>query len=99
MRHNEIVRRFIDDNGDDILLARCTDRIGYCQAWQGEMHGLYVLQSYNTIVAVYDSNKNVIYDFLRYVYSYTATSAKHISKFINRHYDSDTKIYRYRVVQ
>ena len=41
----------------------------------------YVLCSYCTIVAVIDTRTNTLYDFLRYVYGYTATSAQHISKF------------------
>ena len=41
----------------------------------------YVLRSYRTIVAAIDVRTNTLYDFLRYVYGYTATSAQHISKF------------------
>lgn len=40
-----------------------------------------VLTSYSTIVAIIDIQTGVLYDFLRLVYGYTATSAKHISKF------------------
>lgn len=42
----------------------------------------YLLKSYSTIVAAIDSEGN-IYDFLRYVYGYTPTSAQHIAKFRN----------------
>ena len=41
----------------------------------------YVLRSYRTIVAAIDVSTDTLYDFLRYVYGYTATSAQHISKF------------------
>ena len=41
----------------------------------------YVLRSYNTVVAAIDVRTDTLYDFLRYVYGYTATSAQHISKF------------------
>ena len=41
----------------------------------------YVLRSYSTIVAIIDIKTDTLYDFLRYVYGYTATSAQHISKF------------------
>ena len=41
----------------------------------------YVLRSYNTIVAATDVRTDTLYDFLRYVYGYTSTSAQHISKF------------------
>ena len=41
----------------------------------------YVLRSYSTIVAAIDVRTDTLYDFLRYVYGYTSTSAQHISKF------------------
>ena len=41
----------------------------------------HVLRSYNTIVAFIDPRTNTLYDVLRLVYGYTATSAQHISKF------------------
>lgn len=41
----------------------------------------HVLTSYNTIVALIDPVTDTLYDFLRYVYGYTSTSAQHISKF------------------
>lgn len=41
----------------------------------------HVLTSYSTIVAVIDARTDTLYDFLRYVYGYTSTSAQHISKF------------------
>lgn len=39
------------------------------------------LRSYKTIIAVIDHETDTLYDFLRYVYGYTATSAHHIAKF------------------
>ena len=42
-----------------------------------------VLLSYGTMVALYDYSNSTLYDFLRYVYGYTATSAQHIAKFRN----------------
>ena len=41
----------------------------------------YVLRSYQTIVAAIDVSNDTLYDFLRYVYGYTSTSAQHIAKF------------------
>ena len=41
----------------------------------------YVLRSYRTIVAAIDVRTDTMYDFLRYVYGYTSTSAQHIAKF------------------
>lgn len=40
-----------------------------------------VLRSYRTVVAIIDHSTDTLYDFLRYVYGYTSTSAQHISKF------------------
>ena len=41
----------------------------------------YVLRSYQTIVAAIDVSNDTLYDFLRYVYGYTSTSAQHLAKF------------------
>lgn len=45
----------------------------------------YALRSYNTIVCIacYDTDRKrlIVYDLLRWVYGYTATSAQHIAKF------------------
>lgn len=40
-----------------------------------------VLRSYNTIIAIINTRTDTLYDFLRYVYGYSATSAQHIAKF------------------
>lgn len=65
------------------------EKLDYCQATiiyttTTGGHKFKLLQSYNTIVACYDETSHILYDFLCYVYGYTATSAKHISKFANR---------------
>ena len=58
----------------------------HCKAW---MYGVDIdnkryiaLKSYNTVVAIWDVEENVIIDALRAVYGYTNTSAQHISKFV-----------------
>lgn len=56
-------------------------RLCSCSAWVWETSNFYVLQSYNTFIACIDKNTDICYDALRVVYGYTATSAKHISKF------------------
>lgn len=56
-------------------------RLDSCTAWVYENDKYYVLQSYNTIIAFIDKTTHTLYDVLRYVYGYTATSGKHISKF------------------
>ena len=58
-------------------------RLDYCQASTYQTRGYSFLISYNTIVAFIDDNYNM-YDVLRLVYGYTATSAKHIAKFRNK---------------
>lgn len=57
---------------------------------------IYVLKSYDTVVALIYGN--CIYDFLRFTYGYTATSAQHIAKFTHDYIDMfypETKTYRY----
>lgn len=53
-----------------------------CNAETRDTYGYTLLYSYGTLVAAYALDTDTVYDFLRYVYGYTATSAKHISKFI-----------------
>lgn len=62
-------------------LRSCSAKVNYMTDTEtGEI--LYaVLTSYNTVVAIIDYATDTLYDFLRYVYGYTATSASHISKF------------------
>ena len=52
-----------------------------CNAWIWEFKGILVLVSYGTPIAVYTDDGS-LYDCLRVVYGYTATSSQHISKFI-----------------
>lgn len=56
-------------------------RLDTCTAWTFTQGKYTVLKSYNTIVAFIDNETGVLYDVLRYVYGYTATSGKHIAKF------------------
>ena len=56
-------------------------RLRTCQAYVYETPSFYVLQSYNTVVAIIEKSTDTCYDFLRKVYGYTNTSAQHISKF------------------
>lgn len=58
-------------------------RLRTCNAYVSRIGKWIVLRSYNTIVAIIDIQTGVLYDFLRLVYGYTATSAQHISKFAN----------------
>ena len=56
-------------------------RLDYCQAWVSEDDEYYYLTSYSTLVAIIEKETDTLVDVLRYTYGYTATSAKHISKF------------------
>ena len=62
-------------------LRSCSARVNeITDSETGEL--LYaVLTSYNTVIAIIDYSTDTLYDFLRYVYGYTATSAQHIAKF------------------
>ena len=55
-------------------------KLYYCNAEIWECNGILVLVSYGTPIAVYTDGWS-LYDCLRVVYGYTATSAQHISKF------------------
>lgn len=57
------------------------ERLDNCQAWVLHTDDYVLLKSYNTIVAVFEKNTGFLADVLRFVYGYTATSAKHIAKF------------------
>lgn len=56
-------------------------RLRSCQAYVADIGNISVLRSYDTIIAVIDHTTDTLYDFLRYVYGYTSTSAQHIAKF------------------
>lgn len=56
-------------------------RLRTCNAYVYETPSFYVLRSYNTVVAIIEKSTDTCYDFLRYDYGYTNTSAQHISKF------------------
>ena len=55
-------------------------RLYSCNAEILECMGVLVLVSYGTPIAVYTDDGS-LYDCLRVVYGYTATSSQHISKF------------------
>ena len=74
-----------DIKKEDIVKVR---RLRSCSAEVAESEHYYILRSYNTIVAFIDKRSDTLYDALRLVYGYTATSAKHIAKF-NQDYSRD----------
>lgn len=68
-------------------------RLRNCNAVVYSVGGYEFLRSYNTIIAMIDPN-GILYDFLRYVYGYTATSAKQISKFADDYYHTERFTWR-----
>ena len=56
-------------------------RLRTCQAVVFEFDDCYILQSYQSIVAGIRKDTYEEFDFLRMVYGYTSTSARHIAKF------------------
>ena len=73
-------------------------RLRNCQAVVFETRNFFVLKSYDTIVAHIDKFTGQKFDFLRYVYGYTSTSAQHISKFFRDYGDFRVNVYTYREV-
>ena len=69
-------------------------RLNHCHAWTQDFEEFTVLWSYNTAVAVYDKSTDTLYDILRGVYGYTATSAQHIAKFRNMCNPANVLTYR-----
>lgn len=56
------------------------ERLNHCQAWVCQANRYCFLVSYKTIVAFIDDSGNM-FDVLRLVYGYTATSVMHITRF------------------
>ena len=83
MKINEQVIEAMEtfNNSGFSYMEKPKTRLDSCTAWVYENDRYYVLQSYNTLIAFIDKETNTLYDVLRYVYGYTATSAKHIAKF------------------
>lgn len=81
---NRIVEEFIVRfNSENHGVYDSVKRLRSCNAKVYAYDEYYVLKSYDTIVAVIDRNTGIAYDFLRYVYGFTSTSAQHISKFFH----------------
>lgn len=78
-------------------------RLRSCSAAVYETPNYYCLRSYNTVVACIDKLTGACYDVLRHVYGYTATSSKHISKFIcdysGARWRSEATVYTFRWVE
>lgn len=66
---------------DFMKMPPISKRLRSCSAKVFTTNNYYILQSYQTIIAVIDRNTDTLYDFLRIAYGYTNTSAQHIAKF------------------
>lgn len=95
MQNIAVKETYIDMQAQNPLSAPSI-RLFSCTAWVYYTDKYIVLKSYNTIIAWYDTYSGALYDGLRYVYGYTATSAQHIAKFKRVLPDKPTAIYTYR---
>lgn len=84
---NAIIEEYIDELNAEISVdgLQYLDRLRSCQAHVYTTTHFTVLRSYNTMVAaIYQRTPTaapIFIDFLRLVYGYTSTSARHIAKF------------------
>ena len=94
---NDIVMQEIEKINADLKNGvQSTIRLRTCKAYVLTTGNYHLLKSYSTIVAAIDADGN-LYDFLRYVYGYTSTSAQHIAKFRNG-FSRNGKRYTYRPI-
>lgn len=79
---NRIADKYFDEAMEEYAnWHKDLGRLRTCSAGVYETDNFYLLRSYRTIIAVIDKRTDTLYDVLRIVYGYTATSAQHISKF------------------
>ena len=94
---NARVTAFLHDNPELTSLCVTPDtpwkQLRSCSADVARIGSLIVLRSYATIIACIDTRTDTLYDFLRYVYGYTSTSAQHIAKFSKDYYHAHTLRY------
>lgn len=86
IKFNTLANKSYYTHVEDILYSVCNKaekryKLYSCKAEMRVFNGIIVLVSYETPVAVYTSCDETLYDCLRVVYGYTATSAQHISRF------------------
>ena len=74
--------------------ARFCAKLRTCNAAVYESPTAYYLKSYNTMIAWIDKESSILYDALRFVYGYTATSAQHIAKFATDYHCASRYTYR-----
>lgn len=82
------IDKFNEVFGNTLISFSGWKQLRSCSAEVAQVGHYSVLRSYSTIIAVIDHETDTLYDFLRYVYGYTSTSAQHVSKF-DKDYGSD----------
>lgn len=80
---------------NDVKFLTHVSRLRTCQAQVYRTPTHLILLSYRTVVCAINLITGDTYDFLRYAYGYTATSAQHIAKFIRDYGSMSGKLYRY----
>lgn len=78
---NEICESVYEKSMQEFNSKLTCRKLRSCNASVFESKNYFYLRSYNTIVAIIDKNSDTLFDLLRVVYGYTATSAQHIAKF------------------
>ena len=78
---NQIIKKVYEDAMAELNGTCSNNRLRSCSAVVFETENYYILQSYRTPIAVIAKSTDNLYDVLRYVYGYKATSAQQISKF------------------
>ena len=81
-KKSRVFKDYLDFSKGGIVLE---NRLYTCNARTYRRNNIILLESYNTVVACIDLDTQTCYDFLRLVYGYTATSAQHIRKFMNKY--------------
>lgn len=89
---NEEVQAMYDKSMAEFSYGEC-ERLRTCSAWVYRSENYIFLRSYNTIIACIDIHTRILYDWLRLVYGYTSTSARHIAKFRHDYYSFDSLTY------
>ena len=88
------IRDFANEHNDPWNVFYDSEQLYYCQAtvtqpdsyfqtkYGSELPNVIILTSYSSVIAIYDCKSRTLFDFLRYSYGYTATSQRHIERFI-----------------
>lgn len=99
-KENTTVKSFLARfNKAGIDLYNATSKpLRSCSARVYETERYTILRSYSTIIAAYDKKTNKYYDFLRYVYGFTATSSYHLAKFRSDFVPSSATHYVYKSI-